>query len=95
MPPVATIPIPVRCAAQIVALTVVAPSDPDATATGTSRRATLIAAPGSANRSSSDRSSPTRTAPSSTPIQPGIASASRIAVSIRSTHSRLRGYGRP
>ena len=49
MPPVAPTGMPARCAAQIVLETVVAPSPPEASANGRSRRATFAARPGSAN----------------------------------------------
>ena len=95
IPPVAATPIPARCAAQIVALTVVAPSDPAATATGTSRRATFVAAPGSKKRASSAGSRPTRTAPSTTAVQAGTAPASSIAADIEEAQARFSGCGRP
>jgi len=95
MPPVAPTTIPARCAAQIVLETVVAPGSPEATATGRSRRATLVALPGSANTRSSSAESPATTSPSITPIHAGTAPAERIAALIRSTHSRLRGGGSP
>ncbi len=77
--------------AQIVALTVVAPSAPVRdgdrhVAAGHLRRSTGFAEP----RSSSS-SSPTTTAPSTTPIQAGTAPASRIASPMRRMHSSLRG----
>ena len=95
MPPVAPTVMPAFAAAQIVALTVVAPATPRATATGMSRRATFVAVPGSANRRRSSAPSPTTTAPSTTPIQAGSAPADRTASLIRSMHSRFRGTGRP
>ncbi len=53
MPPVAATRTPALAPAQIVALTVVAPSTPVATAIGTSRRATFVTAPGVQKRASS------------------------------------------
>ena len=80
--------------AQIVALTVVAPSAPVATAAGRSRRATLVAAPDSQKRASSSGERPTIRHPSTTPIQAGTL-LRRIAALMRRTHSSLRGAGRP
>ena len=71
MPPVAPTAMPARAAAQIVALTVVAPRSPEESAIGTSRRATLFAAPGSQNLSRSASLSPTTTVPSTAPIHAG------------------------
>ena len=93
--PVAPTTIPARCAAQIVADTVVAPSAPVAKAIGTSRRATLTAAPDSAKRSSSSADNPTLSEPSTVPIQAGSAPDVLIAAPMRSMHSRLRGCGNP
>ena len=95
IPPVALIGMPARAAAQIVALTVVAPTTPEATAIGRSRRATFVARPGSANRASSPSSRPTTTAPSTTPTQAGTAPPRAIAALIRSMHSRFLGCGSP
>ena len=90
MPPVAPTTIPARCAAQIVLETVVAPRSPEATAMGRSRRATLVARPGSANT----RSSSAETRPPHRPrSRRSMRGRRRPNGSPRSSARRTRGCG--
>ena len=96
MPPVAPTAMPAFAAAQIVALTVVAPSAPLATADRVVaardlRRGARLREP---RQLLVGRAPPSRS-PSTTPIHAGTAPAARIAAFIRSTHSRFLGDGSP
>ena len=93
MPPVAIKRIPAIAATRIVAATVVAPTEPCATAVPRSRELTLTEA--AATRSSPVWLNPTHSRPSSTATVAGTPPSSRIAASQPSAARMLCGAGRP
>ena len=95
IPPVAKTAMPARCAAIIVAATVVAPSRPVAAAAARSRRLTFMTPDPVASRSTSARSRPTVTVPARTPTNAGSAPRSRTARSRPDATWSDRGDGKP
>ncbi len=95
MPPVAKTPMPARCAAIIVADTVVPPQPGRASTPARFWRETLGMSRASASSSSSSSLRPTRMRPSCVATVAGTAPASRTAASELRAAARLSGRGRP